>query len=209
MNSNPNWLEMVRELQSVAQIGLEFCKNPYDTERYEQMRDLSARMAAGLSDGDPAAIKEMFAGQTGYATPKVDVRGAVFEDDRVLLVSEIIDGGRWTLPGGWADVNQTPAENVIREVREEAGLVVEAEKLAAVWDREKCGHPQPYPFHIYKFFFICRTVDVCAKKEGETGEARYFPVGDLPELSESRTLAWQIRRMYEHRRDPSLPTDYD
>jgi ADP-ribose pyrophosphatase YjhB (NUDIX family) len=204
-----NWLEMVRELQAVSQVGMTFSKNPFDTERYEQMRDLAAQMAAALGAGDPDAIAGLFAAQAGYATPKVDVRGAIFRGDTVLLTQELIDGGRWTLPGGWADVNLTPAENAVREVREEAGLIVKAGKLAAVWDRDRAGHPQPYFFHIYKMFFLCDIIGEGAKKEGETGEARFFPVDALPELSAARTLPWQIRRLYEHARDPSLPTDYN
>ena len=209
MNVVPDWLKWVRELQSVAQIGLTFCQNPYDVERYEQMRALAAKMTAALGGAEPEKIADLFAEQSGYATPKVDVRGAVFRGDEVLLVSELIDGGRWTLPGGWADVNETPAENAVREVHEEAGLIVKATKLAMVVDRDRAGHTPPYPFHIYKLFFLCDFVEKAEIKPGETGGARFFPVGDLPDLSVSRTLPQQIRRLYEHVRNPALPTDFD
>ncbi len=209
MTEVPDWLKWVRELQSVAQIGLAFCKNPYDVERYEQMRALAAKMTAALGEASPGKIADLFAEQSGYATPKVDVRGAVFRGDDVLLVSELIDGGRWTLPGGWADVNETPAENAVREVHEEAGLVVKATKLAMVVDRDRAGHTPPYPFHIYKLFFLCDFVEKAEIKPGETGAARFFPVARLPELSVSRTLPGQIRRLYEHVQNPALPTDFD
>jgi ADP-ribose pyrophosphatase YjhB (NUDIX family) len=205
----PQWLLWARELQAVAQVGLTYTQNIYDRERYEALRTLSAKIMAEYSGVDAEKVKNLFRDQAGYATPKVDVRGAVFHGCEVLLVQEIIDGGRWTLPGGWADVNATPSENAVREVREEAGLTVTAKKLAIVCDRDKAGHLPPYPFHIYKLFFLCEAVGVCAKKGGETGEARYFPVDDLPNLSTDRVLPGQIRRLYEHSLNPSLPTDFD
>lgn len=205
----PDWLTWARALQAISQTGLTYSKNPYDSERYEEMRALAAKMMAAYSESEPERIETLFRNQQGYATPKVDVRGAVFRGDQVLLVSELIDGGRWTLPGGWADVNLPPSENAVREVQEEAGLSVTAEKLAMVIDRDKAGHTDPYPFHIYKFFFLCREIGPVAKKEGETGEARFFPVSALPELSTSRVLPAQIHRLYEHVKNPSLATDFD
>lgn len=209
MTGIPKWLEWARELQAVAQVGITFSHNPYDTERYEQMRDLAARIMSEHTGVGRESIGAVFQREQGYMTPKVDVRGAVFRGNEVLLTQELIDGGRWTLPGGWADVNTTPSDNAIREVREEAGLIVRTTKLAIVCDRDKAGHTPPFPFHIYKLFFLCEVVGETEKKQGETGEARYFPVDALPELSESRVLAWQVRRLYEHTQDPLLPTDYD
>ena len=205
----PKWLLWARELQAVAQSGLTYAETPYDRERYEALRALAAKIMAEGSGAELSVIEGLFEEQSGYTTPKVDVRGAIFRERNVLLVSETSDNGRWTLPGGWADVNETPAENVVREVREEAGYIVTARKLAAVYDRDKSGHPRPYPFHIYKLFFICDIVGECEKSDLETGEARFFPLDALPELSESRVLAWQIRRMYEHLLTPSLPTDFN
>lgn len=205
----PQWLLWARELEAVAQIGLTYSHNQYDTDRYEQMRDLAVRMMAAYTDAAPEKIAGLFAGEDGYFTPKVDVRGAVFRGNEVLLVQELIDGGRWTLPGGWADINTTPSENAVREVREEAGLIVTTRKLAMVCDRDKAGHDKPHPFHVYKLFFLCEVAGETEKKEGETGEARYFPVDALPELSTERVLPWQLKRLYEHRLNPSLPTDYD
>jgi ADP-ribose pyrophosphatase YjhB (NUDIX family) len=209
MEPLPNWLLWARELQAVAQSGLTFCQNPYDRERYEAMRVLAAKMMAEGTGADPAAVEKLFVSETGYATPKLDVRAALFRNGEVLLVSELIDGGRWTLPGGWADVNESPSENAVREMREEAGLIVTAKKLAMVMDRDRAGHPMPYPFHIYKLFFLCDAVAECAKKDGETGEARFFPVEALPELSEARVLPQQIRRLYRHWQEPALPTDFN
>lgn len=205
----PQWLTWARELQAIAQVGITYSHNQYDTDRYEQMRELAARMMGAYSGTDPEKIEALFRGEQGYATPKVDTRAAVFRGREVLLVSELIDNGRWTLPGGWADVNLTPSENAVREMQEEAGLQVRATKLAIVCDRDKAGHTEPYPFHIYKFFFLCDEIGPAPKKEGETGEARFFPIDALPELSTSRVLANQIRRLYEHLQHPELPTDFD
>lgn len=205
----PKWLLWARELQAVAQSGLTYAENPYDRERYGNMRALAAKIMAEGSGADLSVIEGLFAQQSGYMTPKVDVRGAIFRERSVLLVSETADKGRWTMPGGWADVNESPSESVVREVAEEAGYIVKPCKLAAVYDRDKCGHPRPHPFHIYKMFFLCDIVEQCEKSDLETGEARFFPIDTLPELSEPRVLAWQIQRMYEHLLTPSLPTDFN
>ena len=205
----PKWLLWARELHAAAQSGLTYAENSYDRARYADMQALAARIMAEGSGADLSVVEGLFAQQTGYMTPKVDVRGAVFRERNVLLVSETLDKGRWTMPGGWADVNESPSESVVREVAEEAGYVVTVRKLAAVYDRDKCGHSQPHPFHIYKMFFVCDIVGQCEKSDLETGEARFFPIDALPELPEARTLPWQIHRMHEHLQSPSLPTDFD
>ncbi|MDF3036923.1 MAG: hydrolase, family [Paucimonas sp.] len=192
-----------------------FTRDGYDRERYETLRALAAEMMAARSGGDPARIEDLFSGQSGYATPKVDVRGAVFDrDGRILLVRETADAGRWTLPGGWADVNQSPSECVAREVLEEAGIEVRVRKLAGVYDRARHAHQPPYPFHIYKMFFICDPVGApeLARGDGfETSAAEFFAQADVPEaeLSISRVLPFQIKRLFQHLRDPLLPTDFD
>lgn len=206
----PLWLTWARELQAIAQTGLAFAGDAYDRERYEKIRGVAARIMAEHSEASLSRVESLFADQTGYATPKVDVRGAVFRHGRILLVRETADRGRWTLPGGWADVNQSPSECVVREVREESGLEVIVRKLAAVYDRARHGHEPPYPFHIYKMFFICDIVGGSPKAGPETSEAAFFSEDDLPQdLSISRVLPAQIKRMFEHARSPRLPTDCD
>ena len=205
----PKWLLWARELQAAAQNGLAYAESPYDRARYKDMQALAARIMAEGSGADFTVIEGLFAEQSGYATPKVDVRGAIFREHSVLLVSEKADQGRWTMPGGFADVNEAPSESVVREVAEEAGYIVNPRKLAALYDRDTRGHPRPHPFHIYKLFFLCDIVGECEKSDLETGEPQFFPLDALPELSEARTLPWQIHRMYEHLQSPSLPTDFD
>jgi ADP-ribose pyrophosphatase YjhB (NUDIX family) len=205
----PPWLVWARELQAIAQTGLTFATSAYDRERYTAIRSLAARMMVTHSDADFCRVERLFAEQTGYATPKVDVRGAVIEDGRILLVREIEDSGRWTIPGGWAEVNQSPSESVVREVREESGLEVAVRKLAAVYDRARQGHP-PYPFNVYRLFFICDVVGGAPRAGLETTEVAFFCENQIPEdLSTERILPHQIRRMFEHARNKNLPTDFD
>lgn len=208
---SPRWLVWARQLQAIAQTGLAFSKDVYDRERYEAIRSLAAQIMAAHSDADACRIEGLFADQVGYATPKVDVRGAVFRDDgRILLVREAADGGRWTLPGGWADVNQSPSESVVREVLEEAGLQVVVRKLAAVYDRERHPHQPPYAFHIYKLFFVCDIVGGEPRPGVETSEVAFFAAHEVPtDLSVSRVLPHQISRMFEHAATPGLPADFD
>lgn len=204
----PKWLEWTKQLQSISQNGLEFSTNEYDIERYKAIRKIAAEILAAQSYGNPEVIEDFFSRETGYSTPKVDVRGAIFRDDKILLVKEISDGG-WTLPGGWADPNETPSESVEREVLEESGFIVKAKKVIAVYDRDKQGHTYPYPFHIYKIFFLCELIGGEEKISNETSEVKFFAEDEIPMLSERRTLAHQIKRFFEHHRKIELPTEFD
>ena len=208
--NEPDWLTWTRELQAIAQTGLAFSRDPYDRERYVALRGLASRIIASHTDTPAERLAALFDAETGYATPKAGVRGAVFDaQGRLLMVREVMDGGRWTLPGGWAEVNLTPAENVVKEVREESGYEVRVRKLAAVWDRGRQGHP-PGGFSVYRFFFICDLVGGAAATSLETSEVAWFAEDDLPEdLSLGRVLPAQVRRMFAHARDDTLPTEFD
>jgi ADP-ribose pyrophosphatase YjhB (NUDIX family) len=203
----PSWLIIGRELQAIAQIGLAFSQDPYDRHRYERIRELAASLIAPRSGLDDRSLLDHFRHETGYATPKVDVRAATFLEGKVLLVREISDG-TWTLPGGWADVNQSAAECVVREVAEESGYIVRAVKLAAVYDYRKRNRPLHLD-SIYKLFFICEMVGGSASASIETSEAAFFPPDALPPLSVGRTTEAQIARMVEHAAQPELPADFD
>jgi ADP-ribose pyrophosphatase YjhB (NUDIX family) len=204
---NPDWLDWTQRLQALAQTGLTYASDPYDIERYQQIRRIAAEIAAGHSDADPDRIAGLFADQAGYATPKVDVRGAVFRDDTILLVKERSDGC-WTLPGGWADVGDSPSDAVVREIAEESGFQTRAVKLLAFYDRNRHGHPA-YPFHAYKVFFLCELIGGAAATSDETEEGGFFPEHGLPELSLTRVMPSQIVRLFAHRRHPEWPTDFD
>ena len=205
--NEPTWLVVGRELKAIAQIGLTFSQDAFDRQRYERIRELSAALIAKGSDDDAAKVLELFQRDVGYATPKVDVRGAAFREGRVLMVREVSDGG-WTLPGGWSDVNQTAAECVVREISEESGFQARALKLAAVHDYRK-RHPPRHIDSIYKMFFICELVGGSARPSHETSDVGFFSRSELPMLSVGRTTAEQIELMFRHAERPDLPTDFD
>jgi ADP-ribose pyrophosphatase YjhB (NUDIX family) len=205
--SNAGILDWARELQAIAQNGLAFSRDTYDRERYLKLQELAARMLAAELDISPARAQRYWEAEEGYATPKVDVRGGVFDGERVLLVRERSDG-RWTLPGGWVDVNDSPSEAVAREIREESGYEARAVKLAALVDKNRHPHP-PGVHHIYKLFFVCELIGGAPQASHETDAVAFFPVRELPELSTGRVLAPQIERLYRHRLNPDLPTDFD
>lgn len=207
-NPEPKWLAWGRELQAIAQNGLSFSKNPFDIERFKAVRELAADILTSYSDTEPETIANIFSQDEGYATPKVDVRGAVFINEKILLVRELADGGRWTLPGGYADVTDTPAEAVTREIREESGYESRAIKLVAVYDRNKRGHP-PYIFSIYKLFFLCEMTGGAPAQSIETGGVGFFAEDQLPELSLGRVTPAEIHTLFMHLRHPDLPTEFD
>lgn len=202
------WLEWASRLQALAQTGLTFAKDPYDIERYQELREIAAEMLAAGTNLEIGLIRSFLGKDSGYATPKVDVRGVVFRDDQILLVRERSDG-KWTLPGGWADVNESPAENVVREIREESGFVTRVVKLLAVFDRSKHRHEPAFPFHVYKLFLRCEIIGGAAAPSSETDGVEFFAEHELPELSNTRITKAQIQRFFTHHRQPNLPTDFD
>jgi ADP-ribose pyrophosphatase YjhB (NUDIX family) len=219
MELEPRWLQWTKRLQALAQTGLTFTQNPYDIERYQALREIAAEMLAAGADADITVVRNLLAADSGYATPKTDVRGIVFRDDKILLVREKSDGG-WTPPGGWADVGASPAENVQREVREEAAIETRARKVLAIFDRTRHPHSPPMPFHIYKIFMLCTPIAPAEKaihpaphdaaaSNLEIDGVDFFAENALPELSLGRITPWQIHRMFEHHRNPDLPTDFD
>jgi ADP-ribose pyrophosphatase YjhB (NUDIX family) len=200
-------LEWARQVQAIAQNGLTFARDPFDRERYTQLAELVALLLARELEMPIDAARALWSDEQGYATPKVDVRGGVFRDARVLLVRERSDG-RWTLPGGWVDVNDAPSEAVMREIFEESGYRARPVKLAALLDKNRHPHP-PGVYHIYKLFFVCELTGGAAAASAETDAVEFFPVQALPPLSTGRVLAAQIERLYQHHLDRSLPTDFD
>jgi ADP-ribose pyrophosphatase YjhB (NUDIX family) len=200
-------LALARQVQAIAQNGLTFAQDPFDRERYTQLAQLVPQLLTAQLSVPLATAQGFFAGEYGYATPKVDVRGGVFDGAKVLLVRERSDG-RWTLPGGWVDVNDAPSDAVAREIREESGYLARPIKLAALVDKRRHAHP-PAIHHIYGLFFVCELLGGTATLSNETDAVDFFPVNALPDLSLGRVLASQIERLYQHRLEPSLPTDFD
>jgi ADP-ribose pyrophosphatase YjhB (NUDIX family) len=204
---DPEWLDWAKQLQALAQTGLAFVNNEYDRERYTAVMAIAAAMVAARTEDQPDRLAGIFAAERGYATPKVDVRAAAFRDGRILLVKERADGG-WTLPGGWADIGDSPRGAVEREAREESGFEVQAVKLAAVYDRNRHEHT-PHLYHIWKLFFVCEITGGAAGSSLETEAAEFFALDGLPPLSIGRVTARQIAHMFEHRLHPEWPTTFD
>lgn len=201
------WLELAQKLQSIAQSGLFYSNNEFEIERYKLVMEIAEEMISMKTGFDKEEIHKLFMSEAGHSTPKVDVRGVVFKDDKILLVKEKVDG-KWTVPGGWADVGSTPSENAEREVFEESGFRVKAKKVLAVYDRNKQGHT-PYIFHLYKIFFLCELIGGEAKTSFETDDVGFFGLDELPELSTGRITRKQIERFFEHYKNPNLPADFD
>lgn len=203
------WIQWAKELQAISQTGLHFAEGPYDKERYHRLGEISAEIMASHTSLSYQEVVNLNAREFGYATPKVDVRGAIFKDSKILLVREVMDEGRWTLPGGWADVNESPATAVEREIIEECGFETKVVKLLAAYDREKQKHQPPFPYHVYKLFFQCEITGGEAKASAETSEVAFFPEDEIPQLSISRVTPPEIKRCFEYLRNPNLPTDFD
>jgi ADP-ribose pyrophosphatase YjhB (NUDIX family) len=200
-------LDLSRRLLALSQTGLHFCAEEYDRERYREIGDIAARLMELHGGASAASVSSAWFSDTGYATPKVEVRGAIFRGDRVLMVRERADN-KWTVPGGWADVNDTPSAAVLKEIEQESGYTARILKLAAVDDRNKHNAPASL-FHSWKVFFICEITGGEARTSYETTAVDFFPLDGLPELSTGRATAEQIRRMYRHHLDPQLPTEFD
>ena len=204
---DPKWLQWAKTLLAIAQNGLTFAQDPYDRERYTQLQKVAVEIMSSYSGADFSQVLELFQREQGYATPKVDVRAAVFRHHEILMVREREDG-RWSLPGGWADVGEPPSQVAVREVLEESGYRTRAVSLLAIYDRDRRGHP-PLPFHVYKVFFRCELLDGNPQPHAECAEAAFFPEGKLPELSLTRVNEAEMARMFEHLHNPSLPADFD
>jgi ADP-ribose pyrophosphatase YjhB (NUDIX family) len=200
------WADWASRLNAIAQNGLTFSHDPFDTERYTAVRNVAAEIVAAHTGVETTLVRDFFAREEGYATPKLDVRGVVFRDGTLLFVKEPADG-LWSLPGGWADVGESPSEAVVREVFEESGYTTHAVKLLALYDRNKHAHP-PFPHHAYKLFIRCELLSQVPAGSAET-EARFFAEGAIPELSVARVTVAQIARLFEHLRHPEWPADLD
>ena len=201
------WLDWGLRIQGIAQSGLTYCENQYDIDRYCKLREIAAEIMADGSGHSRDEVIDFFLAEKGYATPKIDVRGVVFRDDKILLVKEMVDGG-WTLPGGWADIGDAPSEAVEREILEESGYEAKAAKVLAVFDRNKHPHPLMAQ-HIYKIFILCELTGGEARTSFETLDVGWFAEDEIPPLSAGRTTPQQITRLFEHHRSPDLPADFD
>lgn len=206
-NSNQRRLTLAQKIQAIAQSGLQYTGNPFDIERYHELSWIATEMMIEGTGADADRGRVVFDAQCGYATPKLDIRGVVFTVEELLLVRELADGGRWTLPGGRVDVSEPPSLAVEREVLEEAGTLVKARKKLALYDRNMHGHP-PTLFHTYKIFVLCDLIWESMASALETSDPSFFSLAEIPELSLSRVTPKQIARIFEHLHDAKLPADF-
>ena len=204
---NSPWLGWFKELQAIAQNGLTYSKDPYDLRRFEELSELTSKMMASISEQSPAYVKDLFNQEVGAATPKIDVRGVILQEDQMLLVRQNWNG-LWTLPGGWADVGLSPGEAVAKEVKEEAGYIVEPYRLLGIYDRDKHGY-RPHPNHIYKIFIQCELIKKVDIDDLETDAADFFHQDNLPPLYEANTTHKQLERMLELAKVENLAPDLD
>ncbi|HUE95723.1 MAG TPA: NUDIX hydrolase, partial [Longimicrobiaceae bacterium] len=193
--------------QAIAQEGLAYTEGPFDRVRYDEILRIAAEMLAACGNGDPDEVERVLRLETGYPTPKVDVRGVVFRGEKMLFVREVCDG-LWTLPGGWADAGCTPAEAAVKEIREESGYEARATRLLAVYDRDRQGHP-PLQWPVYKLFILCELLGGSARQSIETDGVRFFGMDEIPPLSEGRVLERQIVRMFELGGGVDLAAEFD
>lgn len=201
-----NIIDWAVELQSLAQAGLFYSKDPFDIERFERIREISAELLTTKTDLSIEKVKDLFCGEVGYQTPKLDTRAAIFKDDQILLVQEKDE--RWSLPGGWVDVTCSVKENVIKEVQEEAGLLVEPVKIIGIQDRDKHNLPR-YAYKVIKVFISCRELSGAFVPNIETIQSGYFSLEDLPKLAEEKNTVEQVELCFAANADPDWQTYFD
>jgi ADP-ribose pyrophosphatase YjhB (NUDIX family) len=203
----PRWLEWARQIQALGQTGIAFSQTDYDLERYQRLMEIAARIVQGYTQLPKQVVLDSFQIQPGYATPKVDVRGAVTRNGKVLLVQERSDK-LWCLPGGWADVGETPSATVVREVHEESGFEIVARKVIGVYDANRGGVPLEL-YHAYKVVFLCDLVGGEPRPSYETLAVEFFGFDELPPLSTMRTSERHLKDLLAHIQDPGCPTFFD
>ena len=200
------WLEWAKELQFIAQAGLTYTKDPFDKERFERVREIAAEIISLQGRLPLEQVKDLFCNETGFQTPKLDTRAAIFKHDKILLVEE--NDGTWSMPGGWVDVMETVKSNTVKEVKEEAGLDVEAVRVIALHDRNQHNQP-PYAYNVCKVFVLCEVKGGCFHPNLETVGSGYFGLDELPPLSVDKNSCQQIEMCFSAYRDENWQVEFD
>jgi len=198
-------LKIARRIQAISQSGLHFAINDFDRERYEELRSLSVRLVSTICDTEPERLQNLFTNETGFQTPKVDIRSVVLKEGKILMVREKLDG-RYSMPGGFADINYSPSEVAVKEVREETGLNVCFNRVLAIADTDRHGFP-PLPYHFYKIVILCDLVDGVLRDSIETSEAGFFDFDNLPELSVERNTPSFLEMIRKQLESPDTYAD--
>lgn len=200
------WIQWAQEIFSMSQAGLTYSKNEFDIERYKRLQEITAEMIESQSEVSKESALESFSMQAGYITPKIDVRGAIIRENKILLIQEKSDG-KWAMPGGWADLGDAPASVAEREVWEESGYRVKAEKVVAVIDANRIKPMEFY--HAFKIIFLCRLIGGEPQISHETLAVDFFELNNIPSLSIYRTNENMLKEVFEHIKDPARPTYFD
>jgi ADP-ribose pyrophosphatase YjhB (NUDIX family) len=206
-STSSRWLDWAREIQALSQTGLTFCQNDYDRERLQRLLEIAAEIVGCHTELDKESVQKNFLAQPGYATPKVDVRGAVIRDGKILLVQERTDEC-WCMPGGWADIGEMPSEMIVREVFEESGFQVAPRKIIGVYDANRTGRPMEF-YHAYKIVFLCDIMSGEPRPSYETLAVDFFSFDRLPPLSLNRTNERHLADVLAHSKDQSRATAFD
>lgn len=207
MSDKNKWLDWARKIQAISQTGLEYAHNEYDIERNKKLAEIAAEIFSENSNLDKEQALEIFLSQKGYTTPRLDVRTAIIRDGKILLVKEVSDG-KWAMPGGWADVGDTPADAAVREAKEESGFDVKPIKVIGVYDANRQSGPLEL-FHAVKVVYLCEIIAGEATPSFETPEVKFFDFSELPDLSPNRTNTKHIEHILAHLKDSNRPTDFE
>lgn len=207
MNEKEQWLKWAIELQSLSQSALYWCKDPYDIERFQRIREISAEMMAAKTGLDLENVKNLFCNETGYQTPKIDTRAAIIQNEKILLVQE--KNGKWAMPGGWCDIDQSPADNTVKEAKEEAGMAVRVTRLVSVEDQDIHNFP-PNAYKIIKLMFLCEPLGGEFSPNTETVASGWFSENGLPEpMANEKCTAEQVRLCFQAARAEHWETKFD
>lgn len=201
-------LELIKRIKALSETGLVYSESAYDLERYAELKEISLLLMASVVDSPLKVLKDLFRPVIDYPTPKVDVRGLVLNNNNELLMARESIDGKWTIPGGWADVGYSPSEVVVKEIEEETGLKSETVRLLAIYDKRCHEHP-PQPYYIYKLIFLCKILEGNLKAGFDMMETAYFSINDLPELSEDRILKSQLLHLYELANNDQMEVYFD
>ncbi len=206
--TTPNELELIKRVKALSEIGMVYAVNGYDRERYEELRQISLKLMERISGQSLKVLEDFFMPAVDYPTVKVDVRAFVLnQEGQILMAKESVDG-KWALPGGWADVGDTPSEAVIKEILEETGLTAEVQRLLAVYDKKCHAHP-PQPFYVYKMVFLCKVDGGTLNPGFDMQAAAYFSLDQLPELSEDRILESQLEHLFQLTKNNGVEVYFD
>lgn len=203
-----DYLNTFKKIKALAETGLVYAQNGYEIERNQELLDLSQQLMSAIANEPIETFDRYYLPPKEYPTPKVDVRALILnEKDEILLAKEVMDG-RWSIPGGWADIGFSPSEVVIKEVEEETGLHSEVERVLAIYDK-RCHPHRPQPWYVYKIMFLCKVTGGELRGNFDIEEARWFALDNLPPLSEDRILESQIKELYHLAKHPELPVVCD